>query len=248
MMIRKQFLAQNSSYKTPYYVIEGKNPGETVFITAGIHGNEIASIRAAQQLLDRLRRGNLKIEKGKLILVPTVNNQAYKKRIRGIPDLNRTFPRSVHKSAKHPLAKELFELAKKHRPNWYIDLHEANGLSKVNPKRLGQTLIINPGSKAQPTVRRIVGKINSSIDIPKHRFSSRIKHKEGTGRTAASRLLHAKAITVETCWSLPLSKRVHYQARIIHYFLEEANLMGKRPPKTNNRKHVNYGFVGATLF
>lgn len=240
MKMREHVLARNSSYKTPYYIIEGKNPGETVFITAGIHGNEIASIRAVEQLMDGFRKGALNMESGKLILVPIVNKHAYKKRIRGIPDLNRTFPKGIHKPAKHPLAKKLFELAQKHQPDWYIDLHEANGLSKVNPKRLGQTLIINPGSKARPAVRRIVGKINSSIKIPKHRFTSRIKPKEGTGRTAASRLLHAKAITVETCWSLPLPKRIHYQTRIIHYLFEEANLMGKRLPKANNKSRPVY--------
>ncbi|MDP4097120.1 succinylglutamate desuccinylase/aspartoacylase family protein [Paenibacillus sp. P96] len=225
MKISEHLLASHTRYKTPYYMVKGKKPGPTVILTAGVHGNEIASIRAADQLLSKLRQREFLITRGKLILVPIFNQAAYHKRIRGRPDLNRTFPKSSEAKAVHPLSGELFELAVKLQPDWYIDLHEANGLSSINPKRLGQTLIINPGSKAIPAARRIVSKLNSSIiDSTKH-FTVRLKHKEGSGRTAASRLLHAKAITVETCWSLPLTKRIHYQSRIVQYLLEEAHLI-----------------------
>ncbi|MFB5265770.1 succinylglutamate desuccinylase/aspartoacylase family protein [Paenibacillus enshidis] len=227
MKISEQMLASHTRYKTSYSMIKGKNPGPTVFLTAGVHGNEVASIRAAEQWLKKFRQGDFVISRGKLILVPIFNMAAYKKRTRGKPDLNRTFPKSSGNTAGHPLSKDLFELAEKLRPDWYIDLHEANGLSSVNPKRLGQTLITNPGSKAIPAVRRIVSKMNGSIpDSAKH-FTVRLKQKEGSGRTAASRLLHAKAITVETCWSLPLTKRIDYQSRIIHYLLEEARLIDR---------------------
>ncbi|MDP1511885.1 succinylglutamate desuccinylase/aspartoacylase family protein [Paenibacillus ottowii] len=225
MKIKKQILALDTKYQTPYYIIKGDYLGETVFVTAGIHGNEIASIRAAKQLLDNLKKGKIVIENGTLILVPIVNQRAYKKRVRGIPDLNRTFPKKSHDSPKHQLSKELFALAQKKNPNWYIDLHEANGLSRINPKRLGQTLITNSDNMARSAVIRIIEKMNSNIPQVQRQFTARFKHKKGSGRTAASRILHAKAITVETCWSLPLSKRIQYQTQIIHYILKEAHLI-----------------------
>ncbi|MFB5760660.1 succinylglutamate desuccinylase/aspartoacylase family protein [Paenibacillus medicaginis] len=227
MKISEQMLASHTRYKTPYSMIKGKNPGPTVILTAGVHGNEVASIRAAEQWLKKFRQGDFVISRGMLILVPIFNQAAYKQRTRGKPDLNRTFPKSPGNTARHPLSKDLFELAEKLRPDWYIDLHEANGLSSVNPKRLGQTLITNPGSKAIPAARRIVSKMNGSISDSTKHFTVRLKHKEGSGRTAASRLLYAKAITVETCWSLSLTKRIDYQSRIIHYLLEEARLIDR---------------------
>ena len=65
-------------------------------------------------------------------------------KIRGNPDLNRTFPRRLSAKAKHPLAAAVFRLAREHGPDWWIDLHEANGLSQLSSRVLGQTLITNP--------------------------------------------------------------------------------------------------------
>lgn len=76
--------------------------------------------------------------------------------------MNRTFPRKPREKARHPLSAELFQLAKQFQPSRYIDLHEVNGLSGLNPKVLGQTLITDPKSKAIPFVRRSVGQINQS--------------------------------------------------------------------------------------
>ncbi|MFB5675367.1 succinylglutamate desuccinylase/aspartoacylase family protein [Paenibacillus terreus] len=225
MKISEHMLASHTRFRTPYYMIKGKSAGPTVIMTAGVHGNEIASIRAAEQWLNKFRQKELTITRGTLLLVPIFNQAAYKQRVRGKPDLNRTFPKSAGAAAEHPLSRDLFGLAEKLLPDWYIDLHEANGLSSVNPKRLGQTLITNTGSKAIPAVKRIISKMNSGISEPTRHFTVRLKHKEGTGRTAASRLLHAKAVTVETCWSLPLTTRIHYQSRIVHYLLEEAGLI-----------------------
>lgn len=225
MKISEETLASHTPFKTPYYLIKGKHAGPTVLMTAGVHGNEIASIRAAEQWLNKFRKKELTITSGTLLLVPILNQAAYQKRIRGKPDLNRTFPKSSKARAGHPLSRELFELAAKLLPDWYIDLHEANGLSSVNPQRLGQTLITNPGSKAVPVAKRIVNQMNATIADATRHFTVRLKHKEGAGRTAASRLLHAKAVTVETCWSLPLTKRIHYQSRIIRYLLTEARLI-----------------------
>lgn len=67
--------------------------GPCVMVVAGIHGKEIASIRAAEKLVKLLNQQKLRISQGKLIIVPIVNQEAYRKRIRGIPDLNRTFLR-----------------------------------------------------------------------------------------------------------------------------------------------------------
>lgn len=56
---------------TKVYVLEGKEPGATVFVAGGTHGNEIAGIMAGILLVERAR-----VQRGRLIVVPHANNSA----------------------------------------------------------------------------------------------------------------------------------------------------------------------------
>ena len=225
MIIENYTLASSTSHATPYYVIRGGLPGPVFMVVSGIHGNETASIRAAQNLVNRIRQGELYIYRGTLIIVPLMNQKAYRKRIRGVPDLNRTFPRTRYASAKHPLSVALLQLVRRYRPTWYLDLHEANGLSQRNHKRLGQTIIIKPGSRGTATARRIIKDINRTITNTSYHFNIRLRERPGSSRAAVSRILGAKAFTVETCWSLDRDLRISYQIDIVSRFLRSAGLM-----------------------
>lgn len=61
----------NTPGDTPVYVLEATEPGATVFVAGGTHGNEIAGIVAAVVLVERAR-----VTKGRLIVVPHANNSA----------------------------------------------------------------------------------------------------------------------------------------------------------------------------
>jgi predicted deacylase len=56
---------------TKVYVLEGREPGATIFVAGGTHGNEIAGIMAAVVLVEHAR-----VQKGRLIVVPHANNSA----------------------------------------------------------------------------------------------------------------------------------------------------------------------------
>ncbi|MBU5354448.1 succinylglutamate desuccinylase/aspartoacylase family protein [Paenibacillus barcinonensis] len=224
MLVSRHVLAASSVYAAPYYIVRGINPGPVMMITSGVHGNETASMAAAQKLADDCASGRYVIHRGTLIIVPRVNQQAYAKKIRGKPDLNRTFPRRKSGKAKHPLAAAVFQLARAHQPDWWLDLHEANGLSQLSPRVLGQTLITNPGSSSVPICRRVIERMNRSIPAHKHHFNLKRHELPGSARTAAARLLSAKSVTVETCWSLKRAVRIKYQTQIVHHFLREAGM------------------------
>lgn len=224
MLVSRQVLAASSAYASPYYIVRGMNPGPVMMITSGVHGNETASMAAAQKLADHCASGRYVIHRGTLIIVPRVNQQAYAKKIRGKPDLNRTFPRRKSGKAKHPLAAAVFQLARAHQPDWWLDLHEANGLSQLSPHVLGQTLITNPGSSSVPICRRVIERMNRSISVRNQYFNLKRHELPGSARTAASRLLKAKSVTVETCWSLKRAVRIKYQTEIVHHFLREAGM------------------------
>jgi len=53
------------------YYFEGKTPGGTLFIGGGTHSNEIAGIMAAVTIIE-----NLKVDTGRVIVVPNLNNSA----------------------------------------------------------------------------------------------------------------------------------------------------------------------------
>lgn len=224
MLIQKYTLLPSTPYSTSYYMARSARTGPAVMIVAGIHGNETASVHAARKLVRMIGKDQLRIHKGSLMIVPIVNKKAYRQRIRGVPDLNRTFPRKAGQAAKHTLSAALFEAARRFHPSWYLDLHEANGLSQRNAKVLGQTLISNPGSSSLPAARKVIKALNRGIGNTSHYFNLRLHELPGSSRTAAARILGARAVTVETGWSLPFSTRVQYQIDIARRFLSEAGL------------------------
>lgn len=195
MLVTKHVLAASSAHATPYYIVRGMMPGPVMFITSGVHGNETASMAAAQKLADDCATGRRVIQRGLLIIVPRVNQKAYAKKIRGKPDLNRTFPRRMSGKSKHPLAAAVFQLAREHRTDWWLDLHEANGLSQLSSRVLGQTLITNPGSRTIPACRRVIERMNRSIAIRDRHFNLKQHELPGSARTAVS-----KAIASSFCY------------------------------------------------
>jgi predicted deacylase len=235
LQILNHRLVEKTAYQTPYYVIRGNSNGPTVMITAGVHGNERANVQAIKTWLSLFQKRILHITNGTLVIVPLVNQNAYQLCIRGVPDLNRTFPRVAGGTARHPLSAALFRLAARFKPMWYIDLHEANGLSKIQPRVLGQTLITNPTSTAIPAVKRIIGLMNRSIPQPTKHFTIRLHELPGSGRTAAARLLHCRSITVETSYHLPFADRVRYQMKILRRVLYETGLI-KAPAKAAKKE------------
>ena len=188
-------------------------------ITAGIHGTEIAGVLAAHELRQ------VKIKKGTLIIVPIVNKMAYKKRIRGNPDLNRTFPRTSIHTVRHPLANKLFQLAQKHHPNWCLDLHEATGFSNINKLQLGQSLICYPDSDSIKIAERVINRMNCSIKLPQRHFTIRNGILPGSFRTSTAHFLHSHSVTVETSMNLPLFIRKQHHIQIVNYFLHEIGIM-----------------------
>ncbi|MFD1677929.1 succinylglutamate desuccinylase/aspartoacylase family protein [Alicyclobacillus fodiniaquatilis] len=205
--------------ETSYYVIRASREGPVVLVTAGIHGTEIAGVQAAE----RLR--NIQLNQGTLIVIPTVNIRAYRRRERGKPDLNRTFPRRSSDKAKHRISRHLFALARRYQPEWCIDLHEANGFYRLDRSKLGQTLIAYPNQATVYTAKQVVAGLNQSITKGTRKFAVKQGKLYGSFRTAAGAVLGCRAITVETSMQQPRAVRVQYQVRIVRALLREIGLI-----------------------
>jgi predicted deacylase len=111
------------------HVIHGRSDGPTVFVSAGIHGDEVIGV----EIVRRLLRSNLKSLQGTLIVVPIVNTFGFLNHSRYLPDrrdLNRCFPGSPNGSLGSRLA-HIFLHEIVGRCSLGIDLHSA-AINRMN--------------------------------------------------------------------------------------------------------------------
>lgn len=108
----------------PIRVIRGERPGPCVFVTAGIHGDELNGVGIVHELAFGKPLG---LNRGTLIMVLVVNVFGFETQARYMPDrrdLNRCFPGSKDGSLSSRVAHTIFKevVAKS---DYGIDLHSA---------------------------------------------------------------------------------------------------------------------------
>ena len=115
-------LPTGSWLSIPLEVVAGVKPGPTVWLSAAIHGDEVAGIEIIRRVLAEIRPDQLS---GTLIAAPIVNVFGFIEQSRYLPDrrdLNRSFPGSKRGSLASRLA-HLFMSEVVHRADYGIDLH-----------------------------------------------------------------------------------------------------------------------------
>ncbi len=117
-------LSTHTEINLPVRVLHGKKPGPTLFVSAGVHGDEIIGVEIIRRLLGKVRAKTLA---GTLICIPVVNVFGFIQHQRYLPDrrdLNRSFPGaasgSLASQLAHVFTKEIIE-----RSDYGIDLHSA---------------------------------------------------------------------------------------------------------------------------
>lgn len=117
-------LSDHTPVAMSVHVIHGKQHGPTVFVSAGIHGDEVIGVEIVRRLL---RAPNLNALKGTLIVIPIVNTFGFINHSRYLPDrrdLNRMFPGTLEGSLASRLA-HIFLNEIVMRSDLGIDLHSA---------------------------------------------------------------------------------------------------------------------------
>ncbi|SPF81669.1 succinylglutamate desuccinylase/aspartoacylase family protein [Pseudoprimorskyibacter insulae] len=106
------------------HVVHGKRPGPVIFVSGGVHGDEVIGVEIVRRLL---RATNLNALRGTLIAIPIVNTYGFLNHSRYLPDrrdLNRVFPGSATGSLAGRLA-DLFTNEIVAKSDLGIDLHSA---------------------------------------------------------------------------------------------------------------------------
>ena len=133
------------------HVIHGRKAGPAVFVSAGIHGDEVIGVEIVRRLLTM---SNLRSLRGTLICVPIVNAFGFLNHSRYLPDrrdLNRCFPGSDKGSLASRLA-EIFLREIVSTCDLGIDLHSA----AVHRTNLPQ-IRISPDNPETSRLARVFG-------------------------------------------------------------------------------------------
>lgn len=123
-------------WRLPLLYVTGAQPGPTLVVTAGVHGDEYEGIEAIPQLFQQVQPGDLR---GTLVLLPVCNIPAYETAQRSSPidglNLARVFPGAEHGSITQRIAYWITEKLLRYA-DFYIDLH-SGGVTYNIPTLIG---------------------------------------------------------------------------------------------------------------
>jgi predicted deacylase len=144
-------LHTRTKIEVPIIIERAKEPGPTILITGGIHGDEINGVEIVRQLV---AKGYHKPQKGMVICIPVVNIFGFLNQTRQFPDgrdLNRVFPGSKRGSLAsifaYHLMKEIVPLA-----DYCLDFH-TGGADRFNAPQIR----INEGDEESLELAKIFG-------------------------------------------------------------------------------------------
>jgi len=130
------FTAQGHDIELPVILLRGANPGRTLVVTAGVHGDEYEGVRAILELTAELDPAAMS---GDLLCVPVCNPPAFWNVSRSSPldngNLARVFPGNPEGSPTEAIAWHIDQHILAHA-DFYIDLHSA-GVRCLMPTMVG---------------------------------------------------------------------------------------------------------------
>ncbi|MDC7236079.1 MAG: succinylglutamate desuccinylase/aspartoacylase family protein [Spirochaetales bacterium] len=163
-------LVTGNQISMPLSVINGREPGPVIWISAAIHGDEVSGVEVIRQVTEKI---NPKEFRGTLITVPIVNVHGFLNSERYLPDrrdLNRSFPGSAQGSLAARIA-HLFMSEIVSRCSLGIDLHTGSN-DRSNYPQIRSDL-------DDPETRRLCGVFGAPVMLHS-------KTRDGSLREAAS--------------------------------------------------------------
>ena len=221
-------LAKGTQWETTFYRRDSGVDGPVVLVTGGIHGNESAGARAAEQVR------HWPIKKGRLIVVPRANIPGLKAGTRHLPgeskllhDLNRNFPMTGGELvARGVLAAALWEFVESSGPDWLIDLHEGTDFHQINSESVGSSIIDVKGEAAESVVPRMLQVVNAEIPDPKKKLVRLRYPVNGSLARAAHERLQAVSMILETTSKdQPVSTRTRQHRLMMHTLLGQLGMI-----------------------
>lgn len=208
------------------HVFEAQEPGPTLLIQAGIHGDEIAGVHALEELLEE----GFAPKRGKLLICPVMNPGAYRARqrrahVRGAYeglDLNRSFPGDANASAlESRLAAIFMNLVLTERPALVCTLHESTKRfhPEVKPS-FGQTLVY--GVDPMPAViGRAIERLNATKTSDEETWAPQYYPVPTSSTEVIVDAIGCVGICVETWMGFPEERRIDMQKEVVSILFDE---------------------------
>ena len=212
-------LTPGADTETTVVKITGQAPGPTVYVAAGIHGNERAAWYAGLMLR------NATIKAGTLYVLAPANAQGARlfRRTVGNEDPNRCFPGDENGTAAQKICYAIFHDIEDKQPEILLDLHEAIVYSEGRDF-LGSNLIYSSLTGMEDLFFDLLfdtqdGKVTSRP------FNVNGPGPEGSMNRTVTEALGVPAITVETFRGFPMERRVSDQLKIVAYVLRYKGML-----------------------
>jgi hypothetical protein len=242
------------------HTIRGRQPGPTLLIIAGIHGDESGGYLTAERYVD------VKLKKGNLIVVPRLNGPALEAgKRRGLGgDMNRLF--DLPSDSPNPDAK-VVNLAKQliGQADYVLNLHQGYDFynprwisRKRNPSKWGQCNVIDTATYHLPSGRklelgnyakRVVHRTNTRIPNRDYHFavnntdtaSKWSRHKEQKGSLTYYSLYQQQkiALGLEATKNCSLAEAIAYLTIATNAAIAEAGIQAEALPSESSRSVVN---------
>ncbi|MBA2320023.1 MAG: succinylglutamate desuccinylase/aspartoacylase family protein [Deltaproteobacteria bacterium] len=208
----------------PVYTFVGQRPGPTAIVQAGIHGDEIAGVHALQEWLEE----GIRIEAGKLVVIPVMNPAAYRARERAAPgglDLNRCFPGDPSAPERERrLAAQLLDLIRAERPALVATLHESK--KRYDPEikpSFGQTLVY--GVEPCPEIfTRVVERLNARASL-EERWVTQYYPVATSSTEVIVDAVGCLGTCVETWMGFPERRRIAMQREVVDLLLADLGIV-----------------------
>ena len=149
------------------FTYEGRENGPKILVVGGTHGNEPSGYEALKNLKEKLDIGEIKIKRGKLVMIPEVNKCGIKAGLRWNPgnlfnlDINRAYPTSIWEDGKCYITQKIKEAVD--NCDFILDLHEGYNFYHLNPKSIGSTISPGPTPFSEKISEEMKIEVNKGI-------------------------------------------------------------------------------------
>lgn len=210
---------EGHKFETEAFYYDSHREGKKVVIVGGIHGNELAGWKAADQIKDSYESY---ISSGELLIIPHMNEpaiQAERRYAETHTDLNRSFLGEGDEETVE-LSKALKDLIIAFEPDLIIDHHES--LNNYKNGRLGNSLIVTDVANNVLDIFDVLDILNPTI-VDDIAFTLDANPPEGSFNKTLSDELDILVITIETNRKLDLEKRIEEQLLCVKAILAYLN-------------------------
>ena len=215
-------IGEGTDIENEVTVLQGEEEGPTIYIVAGVHGDEIAGWMTGNLVK------KIGIRAGTLYILAPANRWGAEREPRtryvtGEEDLNRSFPGDPDGNMAERVADSIFQDIKRVDPVFLFDLHEARA-NRENTDFLGSSLIYTDLSEMSDMYLEMLMATETG-ELCSERFNFYGPGPIGSINNTVTTELGIPTITVETYRGYELERRIGDQLDIVQFVLEYYGLL-----------------------